>query len=316
MQYLSGSEIWEKLFVKEIHSKFHKDITLTRQFEDFITAKGGKLTIEHGATRTTNAEVFHLITRIANAFGLEVNGHYEFPDKKLKAVDLQFKDKDGFKWFSSLVEYKKLSPKAIRAIEDDTARTTNTLPPKSLELLEKLEKDGKLSRTEAETFVKGIIHKFMSRQGPPLKQSTYDIVSKESSETINALLLGSDFNHIAYLLNDLNIESWFAQEAIEILEALLKAEGFQLLPAIQGKVGGSLRQTSTQAEKMAFPIEDEKGKVSHINHPAKFLEFIQRGLERDSNGNILLDKNKNIKRFQGFLAANTEKLYEATAMKK
>jgi len=84
-----------------------------------------------------------------------------------------------------------------------------------------------------------------------------------------------------------------------------------MLPAVQGKPGGILRQTSTMADRLSFKLDDN-GKTVTIDHPAMFLEFIQRGAEQDKDGKTLFDKHGKIKRFQGFLATNTVKLYDST----
>jgi len=85
-----------------------------------------------------------------------------------------------------------------------------------------------------------------------------------------------------------------------------------MLPDVQGKPGGILRQTSTKADNVEFEIEDN-GNISQITSRGKFLEFIQRGADRDDKGKIIFE-NKKIKLFRGFVAQNTEKLYEATKL--
>lgn len=308
---LTGAQIWDEIFVDELHRKFLNEITLTQKFEDLLRQEGGKVVLDHGATRTPEKKVFEFILRLGKAFGLEMNGRYDFPEKKIIAVDLQSPGRNSFKWFSSYLEVDKFSARAARAVREDVARTNNQLSQQGMVMLKQLEQKGFLNRVEAEYLVNEIIYRFFSRQGPPVKLSTLDLLELESPETVNALLLGPDFNHIAYSLNDLEIKDWYGVEVIDALAAVLKEEGFSLIPSIQGKVGGVLRQTSTLAEEKGFEAVNEKGEVVTITRPSKFLEFIQRGAVVDEVGEVALE-HKKIKLFRGFLRDNASKIYEST----
>lgn len=310
---LTGEQIWNEIFVEELHRKFLNEIALTKRFEDMLKEENGQVVLDHGATRTPEKSVFEFIIRLGRAFGLAIHGRYDFPEKKIIAVDLQAPGRNAFKWFSSYIDVDKFSPKAAAAIRDDAQRTNNQMSRQGMKLLGKLEKEGFLTRTEAEYFVNEIVYRFFSRQGPPLKESTLKILKKESPEAVNALLLGPDFNHIAYSLNDLAIADWYGVEVIDTLTARMKAEGFSMLPSIQGEVGGVLRQTSTLAEDKPFEVETPDKQVVTVHQPSKFLEFIQRGAEVDENGAVALE-HKKIKLFRGFLRDNASKIYESTGL--
>lgn len=316
MKTIFAPKIWEDLIVPQLHKKFIIELPSTWKFEQLIHRLGGQIHLDHGATRTVEPEVHAFITRLAAALGLTISGHYDFPNKKLKAVALQSPNKEGFKWFSTLIECHKFSPKAIEVINEDISRTHNRLPEASLKLLEKLEKDKSLPENEALSFANDIVWTFLSRQGPPVKKSTLDILSKESSEIVNALLVGLDFNHLGYDLDKLFIPDWYGQEIIEVLNEKMLHEGFEMLPDIQGTPGGPLRQTSTKADVMNFKVEDDSGNLVTISSPSKFVELIQRGIERDENGKIKWNESGQIIRFRGFLSSNTEKLYDATNLKR
>lgn len=315
MKKINAPEIWEELIVPQLHKKFIIELPSVWKFEQLIRRLGGELNLDHGATRTVEPELHAFITRLGAAFGLEVSGHYEFPNKKLKAVALQTSGKEGFKWFSTLIECDKFSTKAIEVIAEDVKRTKNRLSGESLQFLEKLEKDRYLTEDEAMKFTNQLVWTFFSRQGLPVKKSTLDLLSKESSEIVNALLVGPDFNHLGYDLNKLFIKDWYGQEIIEVLNDRMIREGFEMLPEIQGVRGGLLRQTSTKADVMGFEVEEE-GSLVTVFSPSKFVELIQRGAERDERGKVKFDEKGNVMRFRGFLSGNTEKLYEATNLKR
>ncbi len=316
MKTITAPKIWEELIVPQIHKKFIMEVPSTWKFEQLIHRLGGEIHLDHGATRTVEPELHAFITRLAVALGLTASGHYEFLNKKLKAVALQSSGREGFKWFSTLIECEKFSAKAREVIEEDVLRTRNRFSEVSLGMLEKLEKDRGLPENEAEAFANEIVWTFFSRQGPPVKKGTLDLLAKESSEIVNALLVGLDFNHIGYDLNKLFIRDWYGQEIIEVLNDAMVYEGFEMLPEIQGVRGGLLRQTSTKADVMDFEVEEGDGSVSVISSPSKFIELIQRGVEYDEKGKIKFDENGQIIRFRGFISGNTEKLYEATSLKR
>lgn len=314
MKSMNGPQILEKIFVPELHEKYRKEVPSIKKFEKMIAELGGKLVLDHGATRTPEKRMHDFLTRIAGSMGLKPNQTYNFPKKKLTAIDMQLPNKDDFKWFSTLIEYKKFSPEAVKAIDEDIGRSKIALSSKGMKLLEKLEKHGSLSEVEAKEYVHEILYNFLKRTGAPVKKSTLDLVAKESQEIYNALLLGPDFNHIAYTLNALDIKDWYGTEIIEVLNSRMLKEGFEMLPEIQGQAGGVLRQTSTKADEMDFPAEDVNGKIVKVKAPGKFVELIQRGTERDEEGKVLFERGK-AKVYRGFVTDNTEKLYEATKLK-
>lgn len=311
MKKLKAPQIITQHFVPKLHEKFLRDIPSPGRFEKLMLDLGGKLRLDHGATRTPDPTVHALITRIAGAMGLIVHNQYTFPEKKLTAVDLQSASMKGFKWFSTLIEYPKLSPKAITLVEEDMARSSNKFSDLGMSLLEKLEKDDELSESETASFVHEIVFVFLQRQGKPAKKATIEALKAESSELVNALLVGPDFNHLAYLLNDLEIPGWFGLDVIDLLDSYLRQQGFPMLPELQGAPGSILRQTSTQADSMKFSVEEASGSTVIIESPAKYLEFIQRGAVRDDKDRPLF-KHGQVERFQGFIAKNTVKIYDST----
>lgn len=309
---LTGPEIWESVFVPALHRKFHQQVDSTYKFEHIISQKKGKIVLDHAATRTADPDVYAMILRMGGAFGLKPNGQYLFPDKHLCATDLQLDNKNGFKWFTTFIKAEDFSPAVGNLIKDDVDKTRHSLSEEGLVLLEKLEREQKLSVQEAQLLVHEIVYHFCTRQGDPLSETAYTKIARESPEAANALLLGPDFNHIAYSLNDLDIQEWYGMDVITVVESLLKHEGFEMLPKIQGEPGGVLRQTSTLADFFDFELLAEDGTVKKVPHRAKFIEFIQRYPDQDAEGRFVFEGTV-IKPFQGFLTANAFKIYESTS---
>jgi hypothetical protein len=308
---LTGPQIWERIFVPEIHEKFNRDNHSINKVEALLKDVGGTIVLDHGGTRTSDPQVYEFLTRIAKAFGLQIREQYTYPSKHLEAIDLQLPGGNGFKWFSTLIKYDDLSPNVAKLVELDNMGSRPHLTVKGLALLEKLETEKTLAPEEAKVLVHEIVHNYFKRHGRPAMKETLLTIAKESPETANALLLGPDFSHLAISINHLNIPHWYGLEVIEVLEQRLKAAKLNDLPSIQGKKSSKLRQTTILADNSNFPILLDGGITSSISYPSKYVEFVQRGPELDPDGKIQFAGDK-IMLFNGFLRDNDEKLYSST----
>jgi hypothetical protein len=308
---LTGPQIWQQVFVPAVQEKFRRDNHGLSKVETILKNLGGTIVLDHGGTRTADPQVYAFLTRIANAFGLQISNQYKFPSKCLQAIDLQLQGPQSFKWFSTLIKYDDLSPEVAKLIELDNQSSRPHLSERGVLLLEKLEEKKALTREEAQELVHEIVFKYCKRHGRPLSKETLLTISKESPETANSLLLGPDFSHIAISINDLNIPHWYGLEVIEVLRQKLEAASFTFLPTIQGEKGSKLRQTSIIADNGNFPILLEGGITSSISYPSKYVEFIQRGAELDHKGKIQFSGDK-VTLFNGFMRDNAEKIYSAT----
>lgn len=307
----TGPQIWEKFFVPALHQKFCKDNYSLSKVEKFIKELGGEVVFDHGGTRTTDPQVYAFLTRIGNAFGLSIRGHYKFPKKHLEAIDLQVPGSTGFKWFSTLIRYDDLSPEVAKLVEKDTQTARPHLSQQGIDLLEKLETNKTLNEEEAKLLVHEVIHNYFKRHGRPLEKEQLLAIAKESPEAANALLLGPDFSHIAISVNHLKIPQWYGLDVIDVLDEKLRKTQFNLLPEIQGSKGSKLRQISILADTSNFPILLDGGITSSISYPSKYVEFVQRGADLDADGKIQFLGN-DVKLFSGFLQQNAEKSYSST----
>ncbi|MGB0935784.1 MAG: 2-oxoadipate dioxygenase/decarboxylase family protein [Alphaproteobacteria bacterium] len=303
-QAMTGPVAWKTVFVPTLIEKFHSQNTDLARIESILSSEGGRIFFDHGATRTADPQVYDLLTRIANAFGLQQNQDYSFPDKHLTAVDFQLPGEDSFKWFSTLIKYREFSPAVQAIVKRDITANRPTLSRASTKILSSLEKTGQISQADADTLSREIVYTFFSRQGKPMRESDLKAVAAESPEAANALLLGPDFNHIAISLNQLQAPGWYGFEVIEVLEQRLQHEGFETLPKIQGDRGGILRQTSVVAAERSIPVLDSAGAEKEISYPATFVEFIQRGVKHTDSGRPVT--------YLGFLETNANKIYAST----
>ena len=100
---------------------------------------------------------------------------------------------------------------------------------------------------------------------------------------------------------------------IEAMAAAMQAEGFVLLPAIQGVAGSTLRQTATMAATMATPVIEADGRIGSAPSEKQFVEIIERGQANDADGAPLWADDGRPLIFRNFLAANAEKIFDAAS---
>ena len=147
----------------------------------------------------------------------------------------------------------------------------------------------------------------MARPGPPMQRATLDAVSAVSGEAASALALGPDFNHVTIDVPSAGFGG------IEAMTAAMLAEGFRMLPAIQGPAGTKLRQTATMAATMATPVIEANGSPGLAQSEKQFVEIIERGQARDADGAPLWADDGRPLIFRNFLAANAEKIFAAAS---
>ena len=76
---------------------------------------------------------------------------------------------------------------------------------------------------------------------------------------------------------------------------------------IGGVRGSKLRQTSTQAAKLAVEAKYDSGKTKTIDWTYAYFEFVPRGFVEEHGKKVL---------FQGFLCPQASQLFEMTRMAK
>ncbi len=304
--------IFETLFVPELHKKFLSETKIAPKFEAFMKEEGAHIRIDHGATRTVDPDIHQFVIRIAKAFGMQENRTYGFDSQNLTVTDLQHNDRHGFKWFSALIQTQDFSDKCQEAITQDSKATQHFLHDQPMALLEKLEHDQVLNEEEGSDLVQDILYYFLTRQGPMLQESTIEIVKAESEDTVNALAIGPEFNHLGYLLNDTAMPGYYGIEMIDIFNQKMTENGFALMPEILGIPGEIVRQNATLPEVIPFKVEAKNGTIIEHHYPAKFIEIIQRGIARDDLGNYLFNENNQPQRYESLLAPNIKSIYDAT----
>jgi uncharacterized glyoxalase superfamily metalloenzyme YdcJ len=303
-------------FVAEATRKFAGQVADFVRLQALVRENGGVFRNDHGAIRTADPMIRDLFVRAAGLLGLQRELDYSFPAKKLVSFDLQASDADGgedhqqFKVFVSQVDLAAFPAEIARVIREDCAEQAAAVDHRPFQMLiEKAERDGGFSESDAQAFIDHLVHRLMSRLGPPMKRSTLNAVAAVSGEAASALALGPDFNHITIDV----LAAGF--RGIEEMAAAMLARGFHLLPEIQGAPGTRLRQTATMAATMDTPVREADGSIGSARTEKQFVEIIERGQAIDAKGEPLLRRDGRPLIFRNFLAANAEKIFDAASTK-
>ncbi len=299
-----------RLFVKAATARFARNVPDFLRLKRMVTANGGVFLNDHAAIRSADPAVTALIVRAARVLGLQRERDYHFPAKKLVSFDLQVSGEDSrqFKIFLSQVDLAAFPPAVARlAAEDCAAQAAAADHRQFLELIVRAERAGGLGTADAAGFIHHFVHVLMSRPGPPLKRATLEAVAAVSGEAASALALGPDFNHVTI---DVRAAGY---AGIEAMASAMRAQGFRLLPAIQGAPGSPLRQTATLAATMDTEVLEADGRHGVAQTEKQFVEIIERGQAHAADGTPLWAQDGRPLIFRNFLAANAEKIFDAAS---
>lgn len=312
MPALLTSAALRHAFVEYATTRFARNVPDFVRLQALVREQHGQFRNDHGAIRTTDPAVTGLFLRAAQVLGLRRELDYRFPAKKLLSCDLQVIGEDArqFKVFVSQVDLDAFPSEVAALIRADSAAQAAAVDHAPLmELIERFEAQGGLVGADAGRFVRHLVDKLMTRNGPPMLRSTLEAVSRVSGEAASAMALGPDFNHVTIDVRAAN----FAD--IDAMAATMQAQGFRMLPAIQGAPGSKLRQTATMAATMATPVLEADGSTGTAQTEKQFVEIIERSQATDADGHRLWQQNGEPLVFRNFLAANAEKIFDAASTK-
>jgi hypothetical protein len=300
------------LFVDIATAKFARNVPDFVRLQKLVASNGGRFLNDHGAIRTADPAVRALFVRAARVLGLRRELDYAFPAKKLVSFDLQAIGDNAheFKIFVSQVDLDAFPAEVAALVRADCAEQAAAVDHGPFNaLIEQAEASGGLDVQPAETFVEHFVEKLMARPGPPMRRATLDAVATISGEAASALALGPDFNHVTIDVRAAGFEN------IEVMANAMLAEGFRMLPAIQGARGTKLRQTATLAATFDTPVRESDGRMGLAQTEKQFVEIIERAQAQDHDGKPLWRQDGKPLVFRNFLASNAEKIFDAASTK-
>ncbi len=308
----------QALFLAKAEAKHARFVPAYNQLKKLVENKGGVWAGDHIALRTTDERVAELLRKAGAVMNLkrpagEEDYPYKFPDKLLKSFDLLGEDHRDLKLFVSVWDESVAGDKAaVAAIKEDITITWNAsliFYDKIRNLTQKAEKQGGLSREDAASFVGLIVDKLLTRNGSPLKKSTYDTVAKVSGELASAMVLGAGINHFTV---DVRVSGFASTEE---MRCAAEAAGMEVLPQTSGAAGG-LQQSATIGALEEITLLAENGSTVKDRTRLRFMEFIWRPELKNAHGEIQTLPDGTPDRYARFEQNNAAKIFEAARVEK
>lgn len=299
-------EFAEKLF-DQLWNIYASKVPYAKTYRDMLSSLHAHFVNDHVAFRSLKCTVkgqslgLDIAAPIFLSLGYKEGGAIDFPDQKLFAKYYLPPHPDLPRVFISELLIDKLSPESAKLIKDSVQSFKPILSEADLEQLEIVPT---LSNSQIETLLKKVVSFFTTRQWEPPLESSVKKVNGESQYGAWVLLHGYAVNHFTGSVNHHKVAQI---DDIEKLVAELKSRGVPMKDEIEGARGSKLRQTSTQAAKLAVEAKDDSGKTKTIDWTYAYFEFAQRGMIEEDGKKVL---------FQGFLGPQASQLFEMTRMAK
>jgi len=258
-------------FYKAVWSDYIKITPQAEAIRKLFLKIDANVVNDHVAFRTFSDCSVNLafLSSVIVALGYEVQDHYDFELKKLKATSFIHTDPDVPKIFVSELERHRLSAPTQDILNSYCSQISSV-------------------SDSPEVFWSG-------RHWNTPSYEDYKTVLAESEYAAWLLVIGLRANHFTVSVNHL-------ESTNSIVDVLQRVEnsGFAINESggrVKGTPESLLEQGSTMADKQGFIFaEGEKHEV-----PTCFYEFAMR--HKDADGNL----------YQGFIAANADKIFESTS---
>jgi hypothetical protein len=292
------------LLIDRLWKLYIERVPYAKQYAEMVTARGGKVVIDHIAFRTLNAhtgeqpEGIRAIRHILNFLGYKTISKYNFPKKKIRATHFEHTVENFPKIFVSQLEIGELPEWAQNVIANIVKNTAYLITDKSIELLRILEENGTLPTEAAEYLLDDLVQYFRRPWNIPLKQ---DVLKLNDISQYGAwvLLHGNSVNHFAVLVNSHEVKEW---PDLETTVKVMKEAGVPMAAHIEGESGGKLRQIATIAVKEEVKVKDETG-IEKMIWTYAYFELTQRNyIEEDGRKKL----------FNGFVEEQANHLFNIT----
>lgn len=285
---------------------YKKRVSYARIYNQMVLERGGKMTNDHIAFRTFNADQgqpsgIEALSRIFKPLGYYKAGEYHFKEKKLYAEHFLHEDPLQPKIFISQLEVGQLPQTCQEQIASCIGNSVDPLTANTLKLLDTLEAQGSIRADQSKAFLDNLFQAFARPWEPPL-QETVLAVDKISQYAAWTLLHGNSVNHFTAYINEQNVKEWKGD--IEVTMDALRAAGVPIKKEIEGARGTKLRQSSTEAVVEPCPVREKNGSIGSIEWTYAYYELLERHEVADEKGNKAL--------FTGFLGEQATNLFEMT----
>lgn len=241
----------------------------------------------HGAIRLGTPRELSTIRRIFAVMGMHPVGYYDLTVAGVPVHSTAFRPIDGasllanpFRVFTSLLRLDLIQDQELRDMAAEILWTRDIFSARALALTDRAEAAGGLTETEADEFVREVLHTFRWHGEASVSRHTYERLHDAHRLVADIVCFkGPHINHLTPRTLD-----------IDAAQAEMHRRGISPKETIEGpprrEVPILLRQTSFKAldEPVRFAGVQTEG-----THTARFGEIEQRGLALTRKGRALYD---------------------------
>ena len=244
----------------------------------------------HGAIRLGKAEELFTIRRLFAVMGMFPVSYYDLAPAGIPVHSTAFRPlsveelrENPFRVFTSLLRLELIDDAALRAEAETVLAARDIFTPRARAFIDKAERDGGLSHSDAESFVTEAIETFRWHGEATVSAETYHKLHNAHRLIADVVCFnGPHINHLTPRTLD-----------IDAVQAEMPARGISPKAVIEGpprrKCPILLRQTSFKALEEPIRFPSGEGHVEG-SHTARFGEIEERGVALTPKGRALYDE--------------------------
>lgn len=245
----------------------------------------------HGAIRLGTPAELSTMRRLFAVMGMAPVGYYDLStagvpvhSTAFRPVGAQALQKNPFRVFTSLLRLDLIDDAGLRADAEKVLSTRRIFTDGVLVLIDRAERQGGLSTSDAAEFVREALETFRWHDRAIVSQLFYKRLHDAHRLIADVVSFkGPHINHLTPRTLD-----------IDRIQALMPERGIAPKAVVEGpptrKCPILLRQTSFKALDEAVSFEGEDGQWTAGSHTARFGEIEQRGIALTPKGRALYDK--------------------------
>ncbi len=251
-----------------------------------------RLSLErHGAIRLGTPQELSSIRRVFAVMGMFPVGYYDLSvagvpvhSTAFRPIDDEALRRNPFRVFTSLLRLELIEDAALRAEAARILAARQIFTSRTLELVQVFEREGALTRVQAEEFVREALETFRWHRDATVSLATYKKLHDAHRLIADVVSFkGPHINHLTPRTLD-----------IDAVQAGMPGRGISPKAVIEGPPRRQcpilLRQTSFKAleEDIAFKVDTDGAAAG--THTARFGEIEQRGVALTAKGRQLYDR--------------------------
>ncbi|CVI54358.1 VOC family protein [Agrobacterium leguminum] len=245
----------------------------------------------HGAIRLGSAEELATMRRVFAVMGMYPVGYYDLSTAGVPVHSTAFRPvgnealkRNPFRVFTSLLRLDLIPDEALRTEAARILEQRRIFTVGAIALTEKAERDGGLSKEDADRFVSEVLETFRWHDKANVDVDMYHRLHDAHRLIADVVSFrGPHINHLTPRTLD-----------IDAVQALMPAYGIAPKAVVEGPPTREcpilLRQTSFKALEEAVSFPDGKGAWKTGSHTARFGEIEQRGIALTPKGRGLYDR--------------------------